>query len=282
MATTTAPAPRGPLSALPPVKGKAGLGGALRSEWTKLRSVRSTYWSLFAFAVIGVGLAAGVSAGRASEINSHHRAAAGIDATRTPLIMLLLLGALVIAVLGALVITSEYSTGMIRTSLTAQPRRSVVYTAKVVVFTVMALVASVVVAFAAFFVGQALLSSAGVSVTLAHPNTLRAIIGSALYVTAAGLFAFGVGAIVRHTAGAIAISVAVLFVFQILVNFLPQTWQDDVIRWLPTSSWQPLSATVDTGKDPHLFSLWPQFGVTVGWAVLLLITGAILLRKRDA
>ena len=289
MTTTTATVPpAGPPAAapkapaLPPAKGKAGLAGALASEWTKLRTLRSTFWTLLALVVISVGLAAGVSAGSASELNSHPKDVAGFDATQTPLFIFLLLGPLVIALLGSLVITSEYSTGMIRTSLTVQPRRGVVYAAKAIVFTVVALVVCVVISFAAFFVGQMLLSSAGASVTLSHTHTVRAIIGSALYVTTAGLFAFAVGAILRHTAGAIAVSVAVLFVVQILVNFLPASWHDHVIRWLPSSSWQQLSSTMGTQTQTHLFGIWPQFGVTAGYAVVLLIIGAYLFKKRDA
>lgn len=284
MVTTATTAPESPRAALPPATGKAGLVGAVRSEWTKLRTLRSTYWTLFALIVISLGLSALFSWAAASEAaNAHqHGHLVVADATRESLQWFILLGTLIIAVLGTLVITSEYSTGMIRTSLTVQPRRGVVYAAKALVFGVVAYVVSLVISFTAFFIGQAMLSSAGLSVSLSHPNTLRAIFAAALYATVAGLFAFGVGAALRHTAGAIAVSVVVLFIFQIMVGLLPTSWHDDVIRWLPTSSWQPLLTTVGPASDSHLFSLWPQFGVTAGWAVLLLVIGGVLFRTRDA
>src|SRR5215831_4130004 len=146
MATTTAPALR--LSALPPATGRAGLAGALRSEFTKLRSVRSTYWSLLALIVVSVGIGAAITGGVAA--NWSHMAPqdkATFDATQVSLFAFFQLGQLVIAVLGALAITSEYSTGMIRTSLTAQPRRGVVYAAKAMVFTAVALVVSLATSF---------------------------------------------------------------------------------------------------------------------------------------
>jgi ABC-type transport system involved in multi-copper enzyme maturation permease subunit len=280
MATTTAAAPK--LAALPPARGKASLLGAIASEWTKLRTVRSTYWTIFALIAVSVGLGAGLAAGLASSLNAHPARLAGFDATQVSLGIFLELGPLVIAVLGALVITAEYSTGMIRTSLTVQPRRGVAYAAKALVFAVVALVISFVIAFAAFFIGQSLLSSTGMSATLSHPYVLRAIVGAALYVTLAGLFAFGIGAILRHTAGAITVAIAVLFIVPILANLLPESWNADVVRWLPSSAWQQITTTVGSQTSPHLFGPWPQFGVTAGYVVVLLIIGAVLFKKRDA
>src|SRR5579863_454590 len=130
MATTTTPGMR--LAALPPATGRAGLRGAIASEFTKLRSVRSTYWTLGALFVVSVGLGILITAATASHFNTHPDAMAGFDATQTSLGAFFEIGQLIIAVIGAMVITSEYSTGMIRTSLTAQPRRGVVYAAKAI------------------------------------------------------------------------------------------------------------------------------------------------------
>jgi ABC-type transport system involved in multi-copper enzyme maturation permease subunit len=281
VATTTAPALR--LSALPPAIGRAGLAGALRSEFTKLRSVRSTYWSLLALVVVSVGIGAAITGGVAA--NWSHMAPqdkATFDATQVSLFAFFQLGQLVIAVLGALAITSEYSTGMIRTSLTAQPRRGVVYAAKAIVFTGVALVVSVVTSFIAFFLGQALLSSTGASATLSDPNVLRAIIGSALFVTLVGLIAFAIGAIIRHTAGAITTIIAVMFVIPIIVNLLPQSWHDDMVRFMPDSAGRVISVTVAGNEFPHLWSAWPQFAVTAIYAAVLLGVGGYLFRRRDA
>src|SRR5580693_7189041 len=169
MATTTTPNLR--LSALPSAAGRAGLKGALASEFTKLRSVRSTYWTLGALFIVSVGLG---TAGTAANFANNPGNKAGFDATQASLGAFFELGQLIIAVLGAMVITSEYSTGMIRTSLTAQPRRGVVYAAKAIVFTAVTLVISIVTAFIAFFVGQAIYSSKGVSASLFHTVTIPA------------------------------------------------------------------------------------------------------------
>src|ERR1700744_4277242 len=217
------------LSALPPTTGQAGLRGAIASEFTKLRSVRSTYWTIASLIIVSVGIAAIAGAGIASSLHDQPWNKAGTDATQDSLIAFFELGQLIIAVIGAMCITSEYSTGMIRTSLTAMPRRGTVYLAKLIVFTAVTLVLSVVTSFIAFFVGQAPLGSSGVAGSLFHNTTvplgaiqnngnvvrfvsfvtvtpgtvLTAIIGSALFVTAVALIAFGLGAIIRHTAGSI-------------------------------------------------------------------------------
>ncbi len=122
------------LSSLPPAVGQAGLRGAIASEFTKLRSVRSTYWTLGALFIVSVGLSVAISAGTAANMVNNPSNKAGFDATQNSLGAFFEIGQLIIAVIGAMVITSEYSTGMIRTSLTAQPRRGVVYAAKAIAF----------------------------------------------------------------------------------------------------------------------------------------------------
>src|ERR1700689_2670581 len=166
MATTTTPNLR--LSALPPAAGRAGLKGALASEFTKLRSVRFTYWTLGALFIVSVGLGIAITAGTAANFANNPGNKAGFDATQASLGAFFEIGQLIIAVLGAMAITSEYSTGMIRTSLTAQPRRGVVYAAKAIVFTTVTLGISFVTAFIAFFVGQAIYSPKGVAASLFH------------------------------------------------------------------------------------------------------------------
>ncbi len=296
------------LSSLPPATGRAGLRGAIASEFTKLRSVRSTYWTIFALVVLSVGIAAIAGAAAASQINNNVSNKSDFDATQASLIGFFEFGQLVIAVLGALVITSEYSTGMIRTSLTAQPRRGVVYAAKLIVFTSVTLVISVVTSFIAFFLGQSLLSGTGVSASVFHstrvplnfiqngpestgklldyvtvsPGTvLTAIIGSALFVTVVALIAFGVGAIIRHTAGAITTVVGLMFVVPIIIQVLPDTWRNDLMRFFPDAAGRAVSVTLP-GPNLHLWSTWPQFLVTVAYAAVLLAIGAYLFRKRDA
>ena len=282
-ATTQTPPPQQARPAvLPPPSGRAGFGGTLWSEFTKIRSVRSTYWTLLALLVVSIGISAAVTGGTAanwSHMTPSDRAT--FDPTQASVAGLLYLGQLVIVVLGAMTLTAEYSTGMIRTSLTAMPRRLVVYIAKAVVFACVALVVTFAAAFIAFFLGQALLASTHDTATLSQPNVLRAVIGSALYVTVCGLFAFAAGAILRHTAAAITTVIGLLFVIPILAHLLPQSWYQDLERWLPDAAGRALSVTVGP-QPPHLFSPWTQFAVFAVYTVVLLAVGALLFRNRDA
>ena len=278
MATTTWQAP-----VLPAPSGRAGFGGTLRSEFTKIRSVRSTYWTLLALLAVSVGIGAAISAQTASGwSNTPPAARTPLDATQLSIAALLILGQLVIVVLGALVLTSEYSTGMIRASLIAMPRRIVLYVAKAVAFAAVALVVSLVTAFIAFFLGQSLLASTHQSATLAGHDVLRALIGSALYITLCGLFAFAAAAIIRNTAATITAMIGLLFVIPVLENLLP--WRNDLVRWLPSSAARAISVTVwNSGpQNSHLFSPWGQFAVFAVYTAVLLVVGGILFRKRDA
>ena len=301
-------APSLQLTALPPATGRAGLAGTIRSEFTKLRSVRSTYWTIAAMVIVSVGFAAIAGFAIANNLHNNPVNKAGMDATQASLGGFFELGQLIIAVLGALTITSEYSTGMIRTSLTAMPRRGTVYAAKLLVFGAVTLVVSLITSFIAFFVGQAAMSGSGVSASLFHSVTIRAnavqngpagnvtfsgtivitpatvltaIIGTALFVTVVAMIAFGLGAIIRHTAGAITSAIGLMFVLPIIVQLLPDTWRWDIVRFFPDAAGRVLSVTVGP-QNPHLWSAWPQFGVTLVYAVVLLGIGAYLFRTRDA
>jgi len=273
--TQLAAAPRQPL--LTPAAGRAGFADALRSEFTKIRSTRSTYWTLLALVVVTVGIGALSTAGTAS-----HPQGLGPDFDATQLSLGgLYVGQLVIAVLGALTITSEYSTGMIRTSLAVQPRRGTLFAAKAVVFAVVSLVTGLVASFASFFIGQALLSSHHLNVTLSQPNVLRAVIGGALFLTACGMLAYGLGAILRHTAGAITAAIGLLFVLTVLVNFLPGTWQDHVNKWMPAIAGSQVWVTKASSPET-LFSAWAGLAVLAGYAAIAIVAGLVLFRTRDA
>jgi ABC-2 type transport system permease protein len=275
-----------------------GPRAAIASEFTKIGSVRSTYWTLAALLIVSVGIGAAACAGLAANISNNAVHKAGFDATQDSLFVFFEIGQLIIAVLGALTITAEYSTGMIGTSLTAMPRRGVVYAAKAIVFTSVTLVISLVTSFVAFFLGQALLSSSGVSASLFHTvkipanamrrcvtpapgggsvpiqgggpgdgpilrgclhsvvtfsgtdvisssTVLRAVIGTALFVTVVAVIAFGLGAIIRHTAGTIGTVIGVMFVIPIIVQALPNNWAQDMVRFMPSSAGQVLSVTIN-------------------------------------
>ncbi len=278
MATITQQAP-----VLPAPSGRAGVGGTLRSELTKIGSVRSTVWTLLVLFAVSVGI--GAAASRLSATgwsNTPPAQRTPLDATQVSLVGLLVLGPLVIVVLGALVLTAEYSTGMIRTSLIAMPRRIVLYLAKAAAFAAVALAASLATALTAFLLGQSLLASTHQSATLAGHDVLRAVIGSALYITLCGLFAFAAAAIIRNNAATITAMIGLLFVLPVLVNLLP--WSNDLVRWLPTSAARAISATIwNAGpQNSHLFSPGGQFAVFAVYTAVLLVVGGILFRKRDA
>jgi ABC-2 type transport system permease protein len=275
--TTTAPA-AGVALDLPGSAGRVTFAGALRSEFTKIRSVRSTYWTLLAMFVVVVGFGALASFG-ASHGGPH---GPYFDPTRQSLAGLYI-GQLIIGVLGVLVISSEYSTGMIRTTLTTNPHRGMMIAAKGVVFAVVAFVVSLVTAFVAFFTGQAIMSSGHLSTTLGSPNVLRAVIGGALFLTACGVLAFGLGLLLRHSAAGISATVALLFVVTILINFLPQTWQNHVDKWIPALAGGQLWMTKaqPPGNTP-MFGPWPSFAILCGYAAIAVAAGVILFRKRDA
>jgi len=256
MAAVTQQAPT-----LPAPSGRAGFRGTLRSEFTKIRSVRSTYWTLLVLLAVSIGIGAAISAATAA--NWSHTTAqdrATFDATQASIAGLFYLGQLVIVVLGAMVITAEYSTGMIRTSLTAMPRRATMYIAKAAVFAVVALVVTLAAAFISFFLGQSLLASTHESATLSQPGVLRAVVGSALYVTLVGLFAFAAGAIFRHTAATITSIIGLLFVIPILAHLLPSSWYDDLARWLPDAAGRAISATI--GAAPRASASISSFAST--------------------
>ncbi|HUA27580.1 MAG TPA: ABC transporter permease subunit [Streptosporangiaceae bacterium] len=285
MATTTAPVGRGAQHALPAVRGRAGFAGTLRSELTKIRSVRSTYWSLIAMAVVTIGLGALFCFGKAQSF-SHlppgaqaHAAANSIGQSTEMSLFGLILGQLIIAVLGALTITAEYTTGMIRTSMTVMPRRSTWLAAKAVVFGGVAMVTGMVTAFASYFIGQAILSSQHINSTIGQPGVLRAVVGGGLFLTACGLLSFGLGAMLRHSAGAIAASIGVLFVAYVLGQFLPADWADHVDKWIPFNAgaaiWENVSA-------PNMLRPWTGFAVLCGYAAVVLVGGLILFLRRDA
>jgi len=276
MTTQVAAAPRQPL--LTPTAGRAGFADTLRSEFTKIRSTRSTYWTLLALVVATIGIGAIATYGTASHASQVDRAS--FDATQLSLGGLYV-GQLVIAVLGALTITSEYSTGMIRTSLAVQPRRGTLFAAKALVFAVVSLVTGLVASFASFFIGQAFLSSHHLNVTLSQPNVLRAVIGGALFVTACGMLAYGLGAILRHTAGAITAAIGLLFVLTVLVNFLPGTWQDHVNKWMPAIAGSQVWVTKASSPET-LLSAWSGLAVLAGYAAIAIVAGLVLFRTRDA
>jgi ABC-2 type transport system permease protein len=263
---------------------RAGLAGAIRSEFTKIRSVRSTYWTLLVFALASIAWSVAFCLGEASHwphMTAQDRM--GFDPAQSSILGLALFGQLIVTVLGALAITSEYSTGMIRMSLTVLPRREVLYVAKTAVLAAVTLIIAVPVSFLCFLLGQRLLASTHAGVTLAQPGVLRAVIAAALYVTLCGLFALGLGAILRHTAGAITAAFGLLFLLPRLAQALPSNWYAHAERWLPGgAAIGVMTGTTSQQRLPQYFSAWGEFAVFGAYTAVLLIAGGVLLRRRDA
>ena len=275
------------IAAVPPVTsrrasippGRYGLSGLLRSEWTKLRTVRSTIWSFAIIIVLGIGLGALATAEtRAHWATMGFGDRASFDATRMSLIGVFF-AQLVIGVLGVLVVTSEYGTGTIRATFAAAPRRPLVLVAKAAVFAAVSLVVSEVVAFVSYLLGQALLSAPATHTTLASPGALRAVVGSGLYLCVLGLIALALGVIIRHTAGGIGAFVGVLLVLPLVISALPSSIADDLQRFLPANIGSEL---VSLHQSAHDFTPWAGFAVLCAYAAALLLLGGALLVRRDA
>jgi ABC-2 type transport system permease protein len=187
---------------------------------------------------------------------------------------------LAIGVLGVLVMSAEYGTGTARATFSAAPRRSQVLLAKIAVFGAVALVVSEVTAFLSFFVGQALLTAPAPHATLSTPGALRAVVGTGLYLCVISLFALGLGTILRHTAAGISVFVGVLLVLPLIVRALPNSLDNDIVRFLPARIGSIMITTTSVAP-PHAFSPWVGFLVLCAYTVAALVAGGALLVSRD-
>ena len=257
---------------------RTGIAGVARSEWTKIRSLRSTFWTFLVTAGLTIGLGSLFALGRTSgrEPIRPNFNAAGFPFNG------MFLAQLAIGVLGVLIITSEYSSGMIRTTFTAVPQRGLVLAVKAVVFGSVTLVVSVLTTFATFFASQAILSRGTVKygVSLSSPHALRIVIGAALYLTICALLGVALGALLRSTAAAITALTGLLFILPILMNFLPVSWHRDAIgQWLPSTAGIQI---IEKVTQPLQFSPWAGLAVFAGWVAVAFVAGLVLLHRRDA
>jgi hypothetical protein len=251
----------------------------LHSEWTKTRSVPSTMWTLISAAALGVGIGALATGLQA---HAYLKDTAADRATWDPTTASfagLSLAQLAIGVLGVLVITSEYSTGAITSSLAAVPKRARLLAAKATVVVAMAFVAVELMAFAAFFIGQALISGHAPTANVGQPGVLRALIGCGLYGALVVLLGFAFGAILRSTAGAITALVAVLFVLPGIAAALPSSAENAVEKYWPTQAGGQITAVV-RGYD--VLSPWAGLGVLIAFVAAVLAIALYLLNRRDA
>jgi hypothetical protein len=259
--------------------GRVAFHRVLLSEWTKLRSVRSTKWSLavgFLLTIAFPVIFAFVTSSHWGTMSPHERA------DRHPLDIALAgvnVAQLAIAVLGVLLISAEYSTGSIRSTFTAVPRRLPVLWAKILDYAVVSLVLMVPAVLVSFFASQAILARHDIlQISFSQSGVARAVLGGALYVMLVGIFALAIGAIVRNTAGGIATFAGIFFVLPPLMNILPLSWNNAISQYLPSDAGRQLFSLQHAAH-----TLTPLAGglLFAGYCAAALVIAAVLLVRRD-
>jgi ABC-2 type transport system permease protein len=252
----------------------------VRSEWTKLWSLRSTRWSLLAAVVAMAGLGMVIAAfrmGHWTQLSPQERATYdpidnGVGGYH--------LAQLAIGVLGVLVISGEYATGMIRSSLMAVPHRLPVLWAKALVYAVVTFLLMLVSSLVSFFGVQAIVAQRHVQAGLGDPHAVRAVVGTALFLTVLGILAVGLGALTRSTAGGISVFVGLLFVLPGITALLPSNIGDAIAPYLPLNA--GFAVATSTFEDSHHLAPWTGFAVFCAYAALAMALAAVSLLRRDA
>jgi ABC-type transport system involved in multi-copper enzyme maturation permease subunit len=270
--TASQPRPSGPAAQ------RVSQARVVRSEWTKLRSLPSTAWSLLVTVVSIVGFGVLYCLLRVARPPADPAALATFDPTAISLTGVQL-AAIAVGVLGVLLVAGEYATGLIRVSFTAVPRRLPVLWGKVVVFALTTLAVCLPVTLIAFLAGQSILSEKQLDIALGHPGVARAVLGSALYLSAVGLLGLGLGALLRSTAGAVAALLGLLFGPQLLVGLLPESLSDQLYRYLPVPAG---AAVANVQPDSLVLSPWSGFGLFCLYTGLVLALAAWRLVRHDA
>jgi len=255
-------------------------GRVLRSEFTKFWSLRSAMGTLLAAVVLMIGLGALFSAVTASQYHTFSWAEKAAFNPVTTSLTGVIFAVVAFGVLGVLLPGGEYSTGMIRSSLAAVPRRLPVLWGKLAVFAGSIFSVSLAAGFLSFFAGQALLSSRHLGVPVTAHDALRSVTGAALYLTVAGLIGLALGALLRHTAAGIATFAAVFFVLPLLATLLPASIGDHLAQYLPSNAGGVLWG--GAAYVPNALSPWTGFALLGGYAVIAIGAGAWRLRRSDA
>jgi ABC-type transport system involved in multi-copper enzyme maturation permease subunit len=255
----------------------AAPSAVLQSEWTKVRSVRSTVWTLGSALLVTVilsGLLCLLTNAQWDNFGESDRA--GFDPTSSSFSGLLL-GQLALIVFGVLVVSSEYSTGMIRTSLAAVPQRGTFYASKVAVIGALALVVGMATAFLSFFVGQALLGDHSTSIT--DHGVLRAVVGAGLYMTLTVLFSAGIAMMLRSPMFGLGILMPFFFLISPILAAVPGA--KNVARYFPDRAGSKIMQVVSINDD-RPYGPWAGLGIMLLWVAAALIGGYVVLKKRDA
>jgi ABC-2 type transport system permease protein len=253
-----------------------------RSEWIKLWTVRSTYWTLLLTAAGMAGFGALLCAAYARHYGTVSPAARrGFDPAAYSLSGFFL-AQLAIGVLGVVVITSEYATGSIRSTFAAAPQRARVLAAKAAVFGTVAVATGIASSLAAFFTGQALLAGTGTGTHIGAPGALRSVIGAGLYLAVLGLLALGLGTLIRRTTGAITAVTGLVIILPVLVQGLPSSWQAVTTRYLPSVAGQAIIGRTKFAPPGQLLPAWTGFALFCAYTAVVLTAAALTLSRRDA
>jgi hypothetical protein len=261
-----------------PADGRGDFTRVLLAEWTKFRTIRANHWTLTVSAAVTVALGATVLAGIIEDYDAMTSAQrVTFDPTAEGLWYHgLHLGQVILAVLGVLVASSEYSTGTIYSTLAATPNRLRVFTAKTLGFGGLAAAVGVVQAYAMFAVAQPILASRGLDVPLTDPAALRGVAWAAAATTGVALLGLGTGLLLRYTAGAVSTVLIVMLGIPIIGLFLPRSWST-VTKYLPADAGWALFT-----PSRHTLDLGPAAAVFFGYVALLLAAAALALIRRDA
>jgi ABC-2 type transport system permease protein len=265
-------------------------GGVVASEWIKFRSIRSTWWCFAILVVLTVGFTLLLSASLSVDPAPTGDSAQALSVQAVTISTTF--GALVVSVLGVLIISGEYGTGMIRSTLTAVPKRTPALLAKALVFAVATFVVAVISFGISIVVAVALLSGKGLETDLADPQYWLAILGGVGYLVLVGLIAFSLGAIIRNTAGSVAVALGLVLAAPIVLNIVgvltQLVWMQNLEKILPSSAGSALAAyPVESSGAPTTEGLrtiepWAGGLILVAWVVVLFSTAIVLLKRRDA
>ena len=258
---------------------KVTFARVVRSEWTKLRTLRSTWITLLIALALSLGFAAliGANLGNAGQNGGGPPGAVLADPAST-ILGSTLFASLVLGVLGAMAASTEYSTGTVRATLTAVPRRLPVLGAKVLVLVAVSAVAGAVLTAGAYWLGSSLLSG-GLSTTWSDPGVWAALIGNVGYLVAVTLLGLGLGTVLRSTAGSITVLVAVVFLLPTILQFITTDWVQTVNDYLPGTAGSSLQATKEAGAALSRGTASLVAGL---WALVPVGVAGVLLKRRDA
>jgi ABC-2 type transport system permease protein len=264
------------MSAITATRTDGTLGRTVKAEWIKLSSIRSTWWTALAMIVLGAGFTTIICGVVAGDIASGKSG----DSTGEYITQGLIFSQISAVVLGALVVTSEYGTGMIRSTLAATPGRSTVLAAKAIVLSGFLFVVGVITSFLGYFGGNAFFRHHGIGISLGDPHIFRSLVGAGLYMAGLGLLAAAVGLLVRHTAAAISIVLALVFIIGEVVSLIPGTVGEWITKLMPGNAGPPIVVPVDFGE--HMLGPWTGFAVFVAEIAIVSLAGLALFQKRDA